>query len=244
MLYLDFMLSIFRIGADKIFDLVKKIRKPRVKGNFCTQLSKDIVIQAFKNAAAARGHQTHLETLQPAPAIQLPSSWNGYLEQLDPRYKQEILRKIRNAETYFLPVDWYIVTGDHDLDQEMDAFLDLMADNHEKRNFLTEQMVNQMKASAQAAHQAGWLQLAFLTVGDIKAAGYLNFDYQGKILVYNSGINSVFENISPGWVLLSRIIEWSIDQGKVELDFMRGDEAYKYQFGGKDRHVLRLTITR
>jgi CelD/BcsL family acetyltransferase involved in cellulose biosynthesis len=86
--------------------------------------------------------------------------------------------------------------------------------------------------------------LAFLTVGDIKAAGYLNFDYDGKIWVYNSGINPMFENISPGWVLLSKIIQWSIEAGRTELDFMRGDETYKYNFGGIDKQVLRIQVSR
>jgi len=27
------------------------------------------------------------------------------------------------------------------------------------------------------------------------------------------------------------------------LDFMRGDEPYKYKFGGIDRHIYRVTLT-
>jgi len=141
-------------------------------------------------------------------------------------------------------VDWYIVNEEHDLDQELDDFLNLMANNLEKEKFLTDQMKNQIKDSARAAFNEGWLQLAFLTVGNIKAAGYLNFDYNEKIWIYNSGINSVFENLSPGWVLLSKIINWSIEQDKTELDFMRGDEIYKYQFGGIDQNVLHLQISK
>jgi hypothetical protein len=28
------------------------------------------------------------------------------------------------------------------------------------------------------------------------------------------------------------------------VDFMRGDESYKYDLGGKDRQVVRLVLTR
>ena len=119
-----------------------------------------------------------------------------------------------------------------------------MSDNPNKASFLTQPMISQMKSSAKEAYKSGWLQLVFLTVGDIKAAGYMNFDYDNKIWVYNSGINSLFENISPGWVLLSNIIQWNIEQGKTEIDFMRGDEAYKYQFGAQDKHILRIQIHR
>ena len=199
-------------------------------------------IQILEQAARAADFQTNLEIIQPAPAIQLPTSWQAYLDSLEDRYNQEISRKNKNAETYFLPVDWYIVNEEHVLDQELDDFLDLMINNPEKEKFLTDQMKKKIKESARAAFEEGWLQLAFLTVGDIKAAGYLNFDFNGKIWVYNSGINSVFENLSPGWVLLSRIIQWAIEEGKTEFDFMRGDETYKYQFGGIDQNVFHLQI--
>jgi CelD/BcsL family acetyltransferase involved in cellulose biosynthesis len=203
-----------------------------------------LTINLMKGAAQDAGFQTTLNIIQPAPAVKLPASWQAYQESLEDRYRQEISRKIRNAENYFLPVDWYIVSEEHDLDQELDDFLTLMANNLEKEKFLTDSMKKQIKGSARAAFNEGWLQLVFLVVGDIKAAGYLNFDFDEKIWIYNSGINSVFENLSPGWVLLSRIINWSIEQGKTELDFMRGDETYKYQFGGIDQHVVHLQINR
>ena len=194
------------------------------------------------NAADKADWQITQEILQPAPSVLLPNSWEEYLNSLDDRYRQEIERKIRKADNYFLPVDWYITDKNQDLEQELDDFLVLMSNNHAKAAFLTDKMKSHLKKSAREAHDAGWLQLAFLTVGDLKAAGYLNFDFNGRIWVYNSGINSIFENISPGWVLLSKLIHWSIQAGKTELDFMRGDEPYKYHFGGKDKHVLRIQI--
>jgi CelD/BcsL family acetyltransferase involved in cellulose biosynthesis len=197
---------------------------------------------SIKKAALDAGFDVNQEILQPAPSIQLPSSWEDFLNSLDDRYREEINRKNRNAESYFLPVDWYIASDQDTLDSDLDAFLDLMADNPEKARFLTGPMRKQIKDIALSADREGWLQLAFLTVGGVKAAGYLNFDFQNVIWVYNSGINSTFENISPGWVLLSRLIEWAIQQERSIFDFMRGDEAYKYQFGGKDQHVVRITI--
>jgi hypothetical protein len=180
------------------------------------------------------------EILQPAPGLFLPKTWEDYITTLEDRYRNEIERKLRKAEEYFLPVDWYIVDDSHDLDQELNDFLELMRNNPEKAAFLSEDMAIQIKTSAEKAYQAGWLQLSFLTVGDLKAAGHLNFDFNQVIWVYNSGINSMFENIYPGWVLLAKQIRWSIEEGRTYFDFMRGDEGYKYHFGGKDRSVLRV----
>jgi CelD/BcsL family acetyltransferase involved in cellulose biosynthesis len=160
------------------------------------------------------------------------------------KQRHEIRRKIRRAEGHELPVRWYIVEDEATLDDEIDAFLELMAFDHEKEAFLTDVMRTQMRTSIHTAFQAGWLQLSFLEIGSEKAAGYLNFDYDNRIWVYNSGINFGFNNLSPGWVLLAHLIQWGIDNGRETLDFMRGDEVYKYRFGGVDRFVVRVQIGR
>lgn len=199
-------------------------------------------LSVLKEQAKELGWQAQEETLQPAPCLTLPDSWENYLEGLDSKYKHEIERKLRRAEGYFLPVDWYLVEEERMLDSELDDFMELMSYHPEKAAFLTSIMETQLRSSVHKAFNAGWVQLSFLTVGGKKAAGYLNFDYNNRIWVYNSGLNPMFENISPGWVLLSYLIKWAIQEGRTSFDFMRGDEEYKYHFGGKDQYVVRLQI--
>jgi len=81
-------------------------------------------------------------------------------------------------------------------------------------------------------------------VGGQKAAGYVSFDYQNRIWVYNSGLNRDFSEYSPGWVLLGYLLQWANEQGREEFDFMRGDEDYKYRFGAIDRSVVRACLSR
>jgi CelD/BcsL family acetyltransferase involved in cellulose biosynthesis len=73
----------------------------------------------------------------------------------------------------------------------------------------------------------------------VKAAAALNFDYKNKLWGYNSGVNRDFMDLSPGWVLLTNQIQWACDHGRTEFDFMRGDEEYKYRFGGVNQYVMR-----
>jgi CelD/BcsL family acetyltransferase involved in cellulose biosynthesis len=139
---------------------------------------------------------------------------------------------------------WYIVQDGSGLDQEIDDFLRLMGQEPAKQAFLTDVMRTQMRAAVQAAFQAGWLQLAFLEIEGEKAAGYLNFDYDNHIWLYNSGWDPRFNNYSPGWVLLGYLLQWANEHGRASFDFMRGDEEYKYRFGGIDRYVTRVRIER
>lgn len=200
-------------------------------------------LNILTETAKRRGWNMQEETLRPAPCLDLPDSWEGYLDGLDSKKAHEIERKLRRAEGYFLPVEWYQVREESHLETEIESFLELMSYHPEKAEFLTEVMETQLRKSVHKAFQAGWVHLSFLTVGGKKAASYLNFDFNNRIWLYNSGLNPMFENISPGWVLLSYLIRWAIEEGKDAFDFLRGAERYKYDFGGVDRDVIRVQIT-
>ena len=197
------------------------------------------VLQA---AAERRGWRYEQEQLQSCPYIPLPGDWDAYLAGIDKKQRHEIRRKMRRAEEAQPPATWYIAEDGDRLDAEMDDFMALMAMDPEKERFLTPEMRKQMKLSARAAFDAGWLQLAFMVAGGQKAAGYLNFDYAGHIWVYNSGLNFNFRELSPGWVLLGNLLKWANENKRHAFDFMRGDEDYKYRFGGINRYVVRALV--
>jgi CelD/BcsL family acetyltransferase involved in cellulose biosynthesis len=199
-------------------------------------------ITALQTAADKLGWQVAQQPLQHCPYIPLPGDWDKYLGGIDKKQRHEIRRKMRRAEDYYMPLRWYIVQDSASLEKEMEGFLDLMACDPEKAKFLTPAMRSQLHQIAQAADNAGWLQLSFLEVNGEKAAGYLNFDYLDHIWVYNSGLDFRFSELSPGWVLLGYLLEWANEHQRQFFDFMRGDEQYKYRFGAIDRQVVRITV--
>ena len=194
--------------------------------------------------AAERGWSFDLESFRPALYVPLPGDFEAYLMNIDKKQRHEVRRKLRRVEESEQQVSWYIVTEEATLDSEAEACCHLMAQDPAKQAFLTQTMRSQMKATIHAAFKAGYLQLAFLEVDGKKAAGYLNFDYDGRIWVYNSGLDLEFRELSPGWVLLSYLLQWANQHGRKEFDFMRGDEDYKYKFGGVRRDVMRAKVSR
>jgi CelD/BcsL family acetyltransferase involved in cellulose biosynthesis len=207
-------------------------------------LEQSPTLGALKEASQVCGWQYSQERLQHSPYIPLPGNWETYLANIDKKQRHEIRRKIRRMEEAEVKSRWYIVQDGSGLDQEIDDFLRLMGQEPAKQAFLTDVMRIQMRAAVQAAFQAGWLQLAFLEIEGEKAAGYLNFDYDNHIWLYNSGWDPRFNNYSPGWVLLGYLLQWANEHGRASFDFMRGDEEYKYRFGGIDRYVTRVRIER
>lgn len=200
-------------------------------------------LPTLKAAVRETGWGVSQERTYHAPAIPLPGDFELYLSGIDKKQRHEIRRKMRRAaETG--GVRWYIASDASTLGVEVDAFLMLMADDPAKACFLTEAMRRQMHLSCRAAFENGWLQLAFMEVDGQKAAGYLNFDYMNRIWVYNSGIDRRFVELSPGWVLLGKLLQWANENHRLEFDFMRGEEQYKYRFGAVDRFVVRIRVTR
>ena len=167
-----------------------------------------------------------------------------FLNRLDKKQRHEIRRKMRRAEESGHQIRWYIVRDESTLEAEIEAFLELMRQDPEKTAFLTEPMCEQMRLACLAAFENGWLQLTFLVVDGQKAASYLNFDYLNRIWVYNSGFSRSFMDISVGWVLLGHLLQWANENQRSEFDFMRGDEDYKYRFGGVDKLVMRAKVIR
>jgi CelD/BcsL family acetyltransferase involved in cellulose biosynthesis len=128
------------------------------------------------------------------------------------------------------------------IEPELESFFHLMIQDPSKAEFLHEVMRDQMSKSIRDAHEYGYLWLAFLEVDGVKVASSLNFDYKNKLWGYNSGVSRAHMEFSPGWVLLGHTIEWCCENGRYEFDFMRGDEEYKYRFGGVNKYVMRARV--
>jgi hypothetical protein len=200
------------------------------------------VIPALVAAAQKRGWPVERISLEECPVIALPATWDEYLATLEKKQRHEIRRKLRRAEAAG-PLELRIdMAGD--LETEVESFLMLMETDPRKASFLTASMRAQFLALASAAHQKGMLELAFLVVEGQYAAAFFNFVYRNRTWVYNSGFHPKFAALSPGWVLLAKLIQRAIVRGQSAFDFMRGNEDYKFQWGGKPQQQERLIIRR
>ncbi len=178
------------------------------------------------------------------PIIDLPATFDEYLAQIDGKQRREIKRKLRRANG--AGAELVIIGPEDDIDEAVDEFLTLLRKStFEKRDWLTDGRCAMFHDAAKAAMEAGILQLLFMEVNGRKAATLFNFDYDGRIWVYNSGLDpEAFGNLSLGVVLTAKAIELAIENGRKTFDFLRGDEIYKYRFGAKDTYIYRLNVTR
>jgi CelD/BcsL family acetyltransferase involved in cellulose biosynthesis len=257
--------GLYLIGAHEISDFLDIIVRPENLDDFTAALLTHLTgpeapewdslsldnlledspsLEILESAAEAHGLSFSQERVQPSPLVTLPQDFDSYLESLDSRYRRELTRKMRNVLNFFIPTQVVQVDTQADLDAEMEDFFKMMREESQKDAFLQGTMTEQIKAIAQAAADHGWLDMRFLMVGRDKAAGYINFNYNNRVWVYNSSMAGKFANLSPGIALIGLLLQEAIGQGAEAFDLMRGDEEYKYHLGGVDRWVVRAEIVR
>lgn len=257
--------ALYLVGSIEVSDYLDLLAAPADMSEFCLGLLEFLettelprwqqldlynildsspTLPALNNAAQSLGWQYEQQTLQHSPYIPLPGDFEAYLAGIDKKQRHEIRRKMRRAAASPVPVTWYLVRDANTLDAELDAFMELMSFEQDKAAFLTPRMREHFRIVARCALEKDCLHMAFLTIGDEKAAAHLGFHYLNKLWIYNSGINPRFLEYSPGWVLLAYQLQWACENQIAEFDFMRGDEVYKYRFGAVDRFVMRAKVER
>ena len=203
-----------------------------------------LTLAALKAESEKRGWSYHEDIYRPTPRIALNDSFEEYLAHIDKKQRHEIKRKMRRAAESDLNVRFLVIDREANIENEINNFFDLMVQDPNKANFLHPAMREQMTVTIRAAFEQNYLWLAFLEVDGVKVAASLNFDYKNKLWGYNSGVSRAHMELSPGWVLLGHVIQWCCENGRHEFDFMRGDEDYKYRFGGVNRFVMRARVVK
>ncbi len=90
-----------------------------------------------------------------------------------------------------------------------------------------------------AVGQVWLLQLDFDTR---PVAALLSFCGHDRVLCYMAGFDSQYATYSPGRLLMAALFERAYAAGSVEVDFLRGVERYKYDWGARNRSTYCLAL--
>jgi CelD/BcsL family acetyltransferase involved in cellulose biosynthesis len=64
-------------------------------------------------------------------------------------------------------------------------------------------------------------------------AGSINAIQGNRLLAFFATYNPVVARASPGIMLMTHYIKWAFDNGITEVDFLRGEEVYKFEFANR-----------
>lgn len=231
--------------ADTVFTLLADMLVERASSftriNLCNLREASPTLSGLRAALDHLGWQTSTEQQEVCPVIPLSGTFAQYLEALDGKNRHEIRRKMRIAEGN-RDLSTKIVGPEDDLESYIGQFINLMADSTEdKAAFLQNpQHVTFFKSILPVMMEHGWLQLAFLNLVDTPIAAYVNFVYNGRVMVYNSGLSLSHSHLGPGIILILNLIRHACETGCKAFDFLRGSEEYKFRLGGIPEPVYML----
>jgi CelD/BcsL family acetyltransferase involved in cellulose biosynthesis len=97
--------------------------------------------------------------------------------------------------------------------------------------------------AAQRLAALGLLRLHALRIDSEIIAVQYNLGRDESLYYYLSGFDPAHARTSPGNALLTWTIRSAIDEGATEVDFLRNREAYKYQWGARDRVNRKLLLS-
>jgi len=86
--------------------------------------------------------------------------------------------------------------------------------------------------------------MSFLSIGGRRIAAGIHFETDEGYLYYNAGVDPHAFDLSPGILLVYSLIARALAAGVSRLDFLRGNESYKYAWGAVDEPVQRLLVRR
>jgi CelD/BcsL family acetyltransferase involved in cellulose biosynthesis len=174
--------------------------------------------------------------------LELPATWDGFLQSLNGKQRHEIRRKIRRLYEAG-QINYLVVEEAEQVKKKVDIFLALFGSNRsDKAAFMDNQMASFFRSLAEAMAEAQILKLFFLDLNASPAAVAMCFDYASTMYLYNNGYDQRFGSLSVG--LLSKVFSMkeSIERGRKTYSFLKGGETYKYLLGGTPVPVYRCKV--
>ncbi|MEE8370458.1 MAG: GNAT family N-acetyltransferase [Dehalococcoidia bacterium] len=201
-------------------------------------------LKALPTVCADLGLSLEMEVEDVCPRVELPDSWEGYLQRLNRKDRHELRRKLRK-----LPqggaVGLEVIEAPADVEAALDDFLRLHgAARSDKAEFMTERMAHFFCRIVTAMAQEALVEIIFLTLNRVRVAAVLCFRAEGELLLYNSGYDPAYAGLSVGVLSKALALQRTIEEGRTRFDLLRGAEPYKYDLGAEDLKVYRCLIRR
>ncbi|MDX7952033.1 GNAT family N-acetyltransferase [Lichenihabitans sp. Uapishka_5] len=178
-----------------------------------------------------------------SPVLDLPGSGDTLDAVIPPRKR----RKWRMALNRVGRRDWRIAaTTPETLTEDLGHLFRLHGARWESRGeagVLADARVQAFHAAAAPGLlDAGLLRLWTLRIDGTVAGAYYGFARPGAAYAYLGGFDPAFAFESPGTLLVGHAIESAWQDGAAAFQFLRGQEAYKYEWGAVDRWTRRRSV--
>jgi tetratricopeptide (TPR) repeat protein len=179
------------------------------------------------------------------PAIDLPDTWERYLqENLSSNTRQKMRRFLRKLEN---SGEFRITHADETtVKRDIEILLEFWRIKWiPRKGNLVPGLIRSNRLLFRDAFESGTLFLPVLWHGDrpLSALAIFVDEVKKSMLFHMVGRDETADVIPTGLVLHGHCIRYAIERGFRTYDFLRGNEPYKYSFGVRDT-ILNCTLVR
>jgi CelD/BcsL family acetyltransferase involved in cellulose biosynthesis len=195
--------------------------------------------------ASKYGFSHSLRETEVTPVLSIPSTYKDYINGLKRKNRHELRRKLRRIEG-LAGIKIKKITETRHLLPAIEGFISLhQKSGPEKLAFWTTKgMPDFFRKVVHRFSEKGWVEMDVLFFEDSIISALLSFLYGNEVLFYNVAYDLEYASFSPGFYLFHSSIVEAISRGKSRVDFLRGREKYKYDFGAKECKIYSLILKR
>jgi CelD/BcsL family acetyltransferase involved in cellulose biosynthesis len=191
------------------------------------------------------GMTTQVTSVIDCPYTVLPPTFEEYLAGVGANLRYNFRRRWRALEREG-SVEFLTLAGGPELHERFGELVQLHRlrfGNQGKRSSFLAPEVQTFHADALTRLAAGGLaRLFLLQVGGRTVAALYGFSSGKTFSFFQSGMDPAWAKLSVGLVLMGCSIREAIHSGHDHFDFLRGDEAYKFQWATKTRRVATVCL--
>jgi CelD/BcsL family acetyltransferase involved in cellulose biosynthesis len=246
--YCDFLTEPGRRGEfiDAVF---AELRKRNIENMVLTNLPADSCsVAAISGAASSREYYLHSRQAYLCARV-IPGSAEERVA-----LKQAVATKKRLRRNMRELGKLGEVSVRHDTQwEQIEPVLQTFGRAHVARFLATGRISNLIQAQrrtflyelARELSRSGWVAVSRLLVGEIPAAWNYGFRFAESWFWYQPTVNTSYEDLSPGYCLLAKIVQLACDSADIDLvDLGLGAEDYKDRFATENRQTLYLVLNR
>jgi tetratricopeptide (TPR) repeat protein len=178
------------------------------------------------------------------PSISLPDEWDRYLADCTSANMRQKLRRFLRQVEADSTFRFTHSEGD-DIERDLKMLLQFWATKWgPRKGSRLQSILNSNYTMLRRCGENGHLFMPILWREDKPLGGLISLmDPQKKaVLFYLAGRDESFNDPPPGLVLHAYSIRHAISRGFTTYDFLRGNEAYKFSFGAKERPIVCTVI--
>lgn len=179
--------------------------------------------------------------------VELPSTWDAYVENLSPEFRPLVTRYPKRLEGR------YACNLRRCADREdLELFLPVLFDLHQRRwrdagrpgAFAALERRQFYRLMAAAFLKRGWLDFWVLELDSVPAAVQFCCRYGDTAYLLQEGFSPDYSKDRVGYVLRAKVLQHYIETGVKKYDFMGGSDLYKQKFGARARSYWNLRFAR